>query len=74
MKLMPSKFNVEELNISAQEIEAHASAFADHLLSNSGSIHQVLRKYQSKEVIEDEIKRSIETLKGIKENSQYFKI
>lgn len=54
------------------EIRIHANAFADHLLNNSGVIHKVLRKYQSKEVVDDEIQRSVEMLRNIDELQNYF--
>ncbi len=59
-------------NDSFDEIRAHANAFADHLLNHSSVIHKVLRKYQSKEVVDDEIKRSVEMLRNIDELQDYF--
>lgn len=53
-------------------VVAHANAFADFLESNIRSIHEILRKYQSKEVVDDEIDRSIEALRSMQEIRQYF--
>ncbi|MDO8579367.1 MAG: aldehyde dehydrogenase family protein [bacterium] len=50
----------------------HAKSFADHLESNAPAIHTVLRKYQSKEVVDDEIKRSLEALRSLSEIERYF--
>ncbi len=50
----------------------HAKSFADHLESNLSVIHSLLRKYQSKEVVDDEIKRSLEALRSLSEIGQYF--
>jgi predicted nucleotidyltransferase len=53
-------------------VVAHAHAFADFLESNIPSIHGILRKYESKEVVDDEIHRSIEALRSMQEIRQYF--
>src|SRR5687768_10770331 len=50
----------------------HARSFADHLGTNAATIHEILRKYQSKEVVDDEMRRSIEALRSIAEIQQYF--
>ncbi len=50
----------------------HAQSFASHLESNIAIIHEVLRKYQSKEVVDDEIRRSVEALQNLSEIKQYF--
>lgn len=50
----------------------HAKLFAEHLESNTQIIQAILRKYQSKEVVDDEIQRSLETLRNLSEISQYF--
>lgn len=50
----------------------HAESFADFLESKVSSIHKILRKYQSKEVVEDEVRRSIEALRSMREIEQYF--
>jgi aldehyde dehydrogenase (NAD+) len=53
-------------------VVAHADAFADFLESNTTSIHKILRKYESKVVVDDEIHRSIEALRSIQEIGHYF--
>ena len=50
----------------------HAKSFADHLESNILVIHAVLRKCQSKEVVDDEVRRSLEALRNLFEIGQYF--
>lgn len=50
----------------------HARSFAEHLESNASNIHQVLRQCQSKEVVDDEIERSIETMRHLSEIQKYF--
>lgn len=50
----------------------HAKSFADHLESNAPAINAILRKYQSKEVVDDEIKRSLEALRSLSEIKRYF--
>ena len=52
----------------------HAQSFAGHLELNVAIIHEILRKYQSKEVVDDEVRRSIEALRSIGEIQQYFPI
>jgi acyl-CoA reductase-like NAD-dependent aldehyde dehydrogenase/predicted nucleotidyltransferase len=54
------------------DIEAHAASFADHLLKNRRLVHGILRKYQSWEVVEDEIRRSVEALGTLGEVERYF--
>jgi len=55
-----------------QDVIKHAKSFADHLESNAPTIHSLLRKYQSKEVVDDEVRRSVEALRGVQEIGQYF--
>lgn len=50
----------------------HARSFAEHLESNASSIHRVLRQCQSKEVVDDEIERSVETMLHLSEIQKYF--
>lgn len=50
----------------------HAKSFANHLEANTSIIYEILRKYQSKEVVDDEVRRSIEALRNLSEIQQYF--
>lgn len=50
----------------------HARSFAAHLKSNIANIHNVLRKYESKQVVDDEINRSVEALESFGEIGHYF--
>lgn len=50
----------------------HAKLFAAHLKSNTTTIHKILRKYESKLVIDNEINRSVESLENIEEIGRYF--
>jgi predicted nucleotidyltransferase len=50
----------------------HAQSFATHLKSNTAKIHDVLRKYESKQVVDDEIHRSVEALESLDEIGRYF--
>ena len=50
----------------------HAASFASHLESNARNIHEVLRKYQSKQVVDDEIQRSADALRGLPSIGRYF--
>ncbi len=50
----------------------HACNLAEHLESNKSNIHQVLRKCQSKEVVDDEIERSVEAMRHLSEIQKYF--
>lgn len=52
----------------------HAALFARYLEENTAVIHQVLRQYQSKEVIDDEIQRSLDTLQNLAEIGKYFTV
>jgi predicted nucleotidyltransferase len=53
-------------------VVAHANAFADFLESKIPNIHEILRQYESKEVVDDEIHRSIESLRSMQEIRRYF--
>ena len=55
-----------------QDILSHARLFADHLESNSSIIRDILCRYQSKQVIDDELKRSAETLRNLYQIKRYF--
>jgi len=50
----------------------HAASFASHLESNIEIIHAVLRKYQSKQVVDDEIQRSVDVLRNLSDVGRYF--
>jgi len=50
----------------------HARSFAAHLKSNIANIYDVLRKYESKQVVDDEINRSVEALESFGEIGHYF--
>jgi predicted nucleotidyltransferase len=58
--------------MNSQEILVHASSFANHILNKREIIHSILRKYQSYEVVEDEINRSVDTLQNLGEINHYF--
>lgn len=55
-----------------QQIKISAQKFLNHLLSKRHEIDVVLRKYQSHEVIQDEIGRTVEMLMNIEELTNYF--
>jgi len=55
------------------EVLIHAQLFADHLRKNRDIIHFILGKYQSFEVIEDELKRSLDVLENLREVEHYLK-
>lgn len=50
----------------------HARSFAAHLKSNITNIQDVLRKYESRQVVDDEIDRSVEALESLVEIGRYF--
>ncbi|MEO6077702.1 MAG: aldehyde dehydrogenase family protein [Candidatus Andersenbacteria bacterium] len=50
----------------------HAKSFADHLESQVSNVHTVLRKYESKQVVDDEISRSLEACRSLAEIEEYF--
>ncbi len=50
----------------------HANEFAQHLDTKRATIHKLLRKYQSYEVVEDEIEKSIEALTHLSVISSYY--
>ena len=50
----------------------HAKFFADFLESRLAVVHTILRRYQSKEVVDDEVRRSTEALRHIQEIERYF--
>src|ERR1035437_1011558 len=65
--------NLKDTENTFSKIETNAHFFAKHIAENRAAIHSILRKYQSNEVIEDEIRRSIDALQNIHELQSYFK-
>lgn len=61
---------METTNFS--QIEKRAENFANHLFANRKVVHSVLNRYQSFDLIEDEIKKCTETLRNIKDLESYF--
>lgn len=57
--------------MTANTVE-HAKVFARHLKENVIVIHDILRKCQSKEVVDDEITRSVDALESLSEIEAYF--
>ncbi len=55
----------------SNNVVEHARLFADHLKLNIPKIHDILRKHESKQVVDDEINRSTETLKNLGEIGCY---
>lgn len=54
------------------QIQAHAHSFAAHIRQNTALIHKILRQYQSKEVVDDEIERSLDFLENITEVEKFL--
>lgn len=50
----------------------HAESVADHLEAKTSTVHKILRKYESKEVVDDELTRSVEALRSMGEIAHYF--
>lgn len=58
--------------IQIEDIRNNAEAVAEHIEKNRKAIHYILRKFESYDVVEDEINKSIETLKNITDLEKYF--
>ena len=54
------------------EILKKAKKFADYIESNRKAIHGVLRQSQSFEVVDDEISRSVDTLRNLEKLSNFY--
>ena len=54
------------------DILNHAQKFAAHLVAKSHVIHEVMREYQSYEVVNDEIRKSVDALTSLSEISSYY--
>ena len=54
------------------DIFDHAQIFAAHLVAKSNLIHKILREYESFEVVNDEIKKSVDALTNLSEVSTYY--
>jgi lysyl-tRNA synthetase class 1 len=57
-----------------KKVEKAALAFAKHIEKNFDEITDVLLNYESFEVAEDEIGRTLDLLTHLKENEEYFKL
>lgn len=58
--------------IDFDEINARALSFAKHIEDNFEAIADVLLLYESFEVVKDETARTLDFLKSLKENKEYF--
>lgn len=55
-------------------IVKRAHALARHIETNRTAIERILLRYESYEVVEDEIRRTLDILEHLHENKQYFKL
>lgn len=62
----------EEINF--KEIDSVAKSFAEHIEKNFEKITEILLKYESFEVVKDEINRAQDLLTNLNENKKYFRI
>ncbi len=58
--------------IDFQNIQKQAENFAEHLIQNRELIHSILNKYQSFDLIDDEIRKCTETLRNMSDLKPYY--
>jgi acyl-CoA reductase-like NAD-dependent aldehyde dehydrogenase len=57
-----------------EEANRRAQQFADHIEKHSDDLVHILLKYESHEVAQDEISRTLDLLRSLEENKEYFKV
>lgn len=73
LTISSKSYNVfEKINFSI--VQKTTNSFADHLEKNIEEIAKVLLEYESYEVVVDEIGRTLDLLRNIKENKKFFAI
>lgn len=60
------------IKILFKDVSKKALEFASHIEMNLTKIHDILLRYESHEVASDEIARSLDLLKSLKENEKFF--
>lgn len=60
--------------INFSEAEKLANTFANLISSNIDDLTNILLKYESYEVVQDEISRTLDLLRNLRENNEYFKL
>ena len=55
------------------DIERNAHAFADLIERKFPKIEEILLEYESHEVVEDEVARTLDLLRNLRDNAKYFK-
>lgn len=60
--------------INFNDVENLTLKFAKHIESNLKSIENILLEYESFEVVQDEIERTLDHLKSLRENSGFFRL
>lgn len=68
------KENLPYVLLDFQKIENQAKNLADNIEIHKKELTDILLEYESYEVVEDEVARTLDLLKNLKENSDYFKL
>ncbi|QDT91464.1 aldehyde dehydrogenase family protein [Gimesia algae] len=58
--------------ISFADVEAYAWKFAEHLEAHKTALHEILSRYETYEVFTDEMDRTLDLLRSLPENAEYF--
>ncbi len=61
-------------SLDPKEIISRARAFADLIETKTEHLETILLRYESHEVVEDEISRTFDLLRNLNENEAYFKL
>jgi hypothetical protein len=67
-------FSEELTSLDFSDIKRRAEKFADHLDANFEKVADILLEYESFEVVKDEFDRTIDHLRSLEENKNYFSL
>ncbi|PIP56003.1 MAG: hypothetical protein COX06_00265 [Candidatus Zambryskibacteria bacterium CG22_combo_CG10-13_8_21_14_all_42_17] len=60
--------------LNFEEIDKKAQKFTDIIESRFDELSEILLRYESYEVVRDEVNRTLDLLRNLKENKKYFKL
>ena len=72
--LSKSSASTPYTELDFDDINRKARLFADHIEQNFDKISDILLQYESYEVVRDEVDRTLDLLRNLHENKQYFQL
>jgi lysyl-tRNA synthetase class 1 len=62
------------ISLNFRDVDRQAQKFADIIESRLDALSEILLRYESYEVVTDEISRTLDLLRNLKENKKYFQL